>query len=201
MATPARIGTGDVYPSSGVYLLAAALVVCSACSLLRGSTDTTQAPERVGADPTVACDDAGGVRTRGVLAGHVWEAQVGLVGDRVTVRVDCHTESGVEVQPLADHGQGAIHILSEGGLMVLTAHIPVGWQVRLVLPDGQERIVCRFAIGPGGSLVVAAALPLVELRQAIVVDGDGQVVVSFEDEVLEALASGLIEGTEVIFGG
>lgn len=85
--------------------------------------------------------------------------------------------------------------------MVLTAHIPVGWQVRLVLPDGQERIVCRFAIGPGGSLVVAAALPLVELRQAIVVDGDGQVVVSFEDEVLEALASGLIEGTEVIFGG
>lgn len=79
MATPARIGTGDVYPSSGVYLLAAALVVCSACSLLWGSTDTTQAPEQVGADPTVACDDAGGVRTRGVLAGHVWEAQVGLV--------------------------------------------------------------------------------------------------------------------------
>lgn len=67
--------------------------------------------------------------------------------------------------------------------MVLTAHLSIGWQASLVLPDGQEPIMCRFAAGPGDSLLVAAALPLVELRQVTIVDDMGQVICSVEDHV------------------
>lgn len=183
-----------------VHMLAVALVALSACSLLGEPTDKAAPIEPAAENPTVACDAGGGVRTGGLLAGHIWEARVGLVTDRVTVQVDRHTTSGVAVQPMVSGGQGALHILSEGGLMVVTAHLPFGWQTRLVLPDGQEQILCRFATGPGGSLFLAAALPLVELRQAEIVDGTGQIVFSMEDEDLEHIANGQIGATEVIFG-
>ena len=186
--------------ASSVFLSAAALMVCGACSLLSGSTDTTPPLRPVAENPTVACDNADGVRTGGPLAGHIWEARVGLVPDQVTVRVDRHTTSGVAVGPMPTNDQGALHIASEAGLMVLTGHVPIGWHARLVLPDGQEQILCRFAGGPGGSLLVAAALPLVELRQADVIDDAGQVIFSIEDQVLKDLAAGQVGAMEVTFG-
>lgn len=125
---------------------------------------------------------------------------MGLVTDEVTVRVDRDTTFGVAVQPMPTKQQGALHIVSEAGLMVLTCHLPIGWHARLVLPDGQEEILCRFAGGPGASLLVAAALPLVELRQAEVIDDAGQVIFSMEDQVLKDLGAGQVGAMEVVFG-
>jgi hypothetical protein len=125
---------------------------------------------------------------------------VGLVTDQVTVQVDRHFTSGVTLQPMPTNQQGALHILNEAGLMVLTAHVPMGWHARLVLPDGQEQILCRFADGPGGSLLVAAALSLVQLQQAEIIDDAGQIVFSIEDQVLKDLAAGQVGAMEVVFG-
>ena len=200
MDNTAEIQTRGVHSSPRLYLLAASLVVCSACSLLGGSTDTTRLLEPVAENPTVACDNADGVGTGGPLAGHVWEARVGLVPDQVTVRVDRHTTSGVAVRPMPTNEQGALHIVSEAGLMILTGHVPIGWHARLVLPDGHEQILCRFAEGPGGSSLVAAAQPLVELRQVEIIDDAGQVIFSIEDQVLKDLAAGQVGAMEVVFG-